>query len=286
MTGRNDLPVSRSLTARVGERHRPINVSAVASDSFVPNGVDEQFASGSYSPKKALRTKAEVRNDIVDTSKPRFSQQFLLVGNPLTTTGQDRMSGVAGCLTQQTGALSDPAVAGVALLGVNQGQLSPFPPDCGCRFSKRLRVLPARQVPSKSFVDPEFGKEDVTRQPCLVEQQRLDREVASAGILVNPVDESQIAVVNINLLTVNRQLPAAVEYGSPAAEVAQSTGPTEFSDVFRVKPAVVIHGNVPVAVRVMCSLCPGTAEGDALHAGHALQRIHDMLNEIGFETVI
>ena len=103
---------------------------------------------------------------------------------------------------------------------------------------------------------------------------------------MNLIDESKVAVVNINLVFIDGQSAAAVEYSSPASKVSQLAGPTQFPDGFRVKSFAVVDGEVPIAVRPICSLCPGAAEGDAFHSGQALECICDLFNEFGFEIVI
>jgi hypothetical protein len=90
-----------------------------------------------------------------------------------------------------------------------------------------------------------------------VEQERFDRELASTCIIVDVIDEAEVTVVNIDHV-----------------------------DGFRVKPFSVVDGEVPIAVRPACSLCPGAAERDTLHPGHVPERIRDMVNEADFEIVI
>ena len=51
-----------------------------------------------------------------------------------------------------------------------------------------------------------------------MEQQGLDRELASARGIVDPIDQSEIAVVDIDQLSVDSQFAAAIEDWSPAAK--------------------------------------------------------------------
>jgi len=82
-----------------------------------------------------------------------------------------------------------------------------------------------------------------------VEHQRLDGEPALAGRGYLPVDDVQVAVVNVGAAAVDLQPGPAVEHAAaPAADLEDLTGPAGIAQRLRVEVAPVVDGEVPVAV--------------------------------------
>jgi hypothetical protein len=158
---------------------------------------------------------------------------------------EDRVRRSAGCLAEQADALGHSAVPGVPGLRVVEGEVGAVPPDRRSRDPQRRRVLPDGQVPAQRQVDAEFGEQDVARDPGLMEQQWLDREVAVAGIRMDALDEGQVAVVQVDCAAVYGQPAAAVEERAPPAQIGDLTWPPQGSDGVQREAAPVVDSDIP-----------------------------------------
>lgn len=129
------------------------------------------------------------------------------------------------------------------------------------------RVLPIRQLTPERPAYTKLSQEYVARQPCLMEQQWFDREFSLAGSVMNLIDESEIAIVDVNQLTADLQLATTVEDWSPTAKVTELSVPAKLSDGFGIESIPVVDSYVPVAVRMAGSLDSRSAQGDRLDGG-------------------
>jgi hypothetical protein len=68
-----------------------------------------------------------------------------------------------------------------------------------------------------------------------VEQQGCDRELSAERVVVDPLDEVQVAVVDVDQLAVDGQGAATVKDWSPPAGVADLAGPAEVANGVRAE---------------------------------------------------
>jgi hypothetical protein len=119
------------------------------------------------------------------------------------------MRRAAGGLRGEAGALGQLAAAGVVLPRVVKDRLGPAPPDCRSPLAQCPGVPGRGQLAPQDPLNRQLGQDEVGRDAGQVEQQRLDAEPALAGRGQLPVDDIQVAVVNVGAAAVDLQPGAA-----------------------------------------------------------------------------
>lgn len=118
--------------------------------------------------------------------------------------------------------------------------------------------------------------------PAEVEEEGLHVEAPFLGLGQLPFDDVQIAVVDVDPAVVDGQPGAAVEDATaPAADLGDLALPADSSQIRRVERASVVDRQVPVTVRAVRTLRPGTAEGDGADSGEAGEAVGHVIEERG-----
>ena len=162
---------------------------------------------------------SESFEDAVDLAEAGAFDDAFFVGDPFAAAGEDRVGGFAGGLADGAGGFGEVAVFGVGFARVAEGELGHLPPGFGGGGAEGFGVFGGGEVAAEGAFGAEFGDDEVAGDGGEVEGEVFDVEASLAGFGEVVFDVVEVAVVHVDVSSVDFEPGAAVEdAAAPAAD--------------------------------------------------------------------